>query len=116
MTAELQGPIVLRFAGGDGDPDYTDHTFDAMLLTGEGSQGYTAFGKSFLVKVLSGRHEGRILAITSRTNISITQQIKSQRYVSTILISPAELDTSSQSFWESTNFDAVGMIAAEILN
>lgn len=77
--------MILTFLGGDGDPSYLSEGFEAEVVTEPWFRGLVNDEPAILVQMLTGPHRGDYVALTSRYNTSLQDQLERQKFVGVVM-------------------------------
>ncbi len=105
--------IRLAFGGGDGDPNYLAESFIAERVQEDWFPDALERGPAWLVKIVSGRHFGEYLALTSRVEASLEDQMAIRDMLSVVVQlvktpGPGIIETEA-------TMPPIGMAAVEVL-
>lgn len=105
--------VRLRFDGGDGDQDYFGESFIAERVIEPWFPSSIRRGPAWLMKVLTGRHHGEYLALTSRVEASLADQMETRGWLSVVVHRVPE--PHSEAPGDNADPQAIGMAAAEVV-
>jgi len=103
----------LRNSGGDGDQSYFGERFEAEQVDEDWFPGILKRGSAWLVRIVSGNHCGEYLALTSRVNASLEEQMAVRNHLSVVV---QVLTAPGPGFVENEiTAPAIGMTVVEVL-
>lgn len=105
--------LRLAFGGGDGDQGYFGEPFVAERVHEDWFPGVLERGPAWLVRILDGRHQGEYLALTSRVQSSLEDQMAIRDVLSVVVQvveqpGPGFVETEAAA-------PAIGMTAVQML-
>lgn len=106
--------LKLAFNGADGDPDYFGEPFLAERVEEDWFPGELERGPAWLVRILTGRHAGEFLALTSRLNASLEDQMEVRDMLSVVVQLVRE--TGSRFVETEKTMPPIAMAVVEIVN
>lgn len=101
------------FEGGDGDRAYFDNSFVAELVKESWFPSEIPRGKAYLAHILTGAHKGEYLALTSRVEASLEEQLSVRDYLSVVVHSVRNPGAGFVA--EDENLPAIGMAAVKVI-
>jgi len=106
--------MKFKFAGGDGDQDYFKEVFLSVVVNESWFPSEILRGKALLLRIISGKRVGEYLAITSRQNVTLEEQIARANYISVVV--HAVLNPGPGFIANNENLPAIGMAVIEIMD
>jgi hypothetical protein len=105
--------MKLRVDGGDGDQSYFSEPIELEVVKPDWFSAKTPRGTAILTRVLSGRHAGEYIALTSRVLASLKDQLASGGASVVVMVvrrpGPGFEPTLAQ-------LDAIGMSFVEVVS
>lgn len=105
--------IRFGFQGGDGDQSWFGEDFVAERVEEPWFPSVIERGPAYLLKVITGKHRGRYLAITSRFIAPLDDQVENQKFLSVVVHVLRDAGPQFEAIPE--NLSAIGMAVVEVV-